>query len=50
MGSFEEGFPYPKAKTHLLISDEKWKDQDFLTNLIKISAPELPLPKKKQKK
>lgn len=50
IGSFEEGFPYPKAKPHLLISDEKWEDQEFLTNLIKITTTELPLPKMKQKK
>lgn len=50
IGTFEEGYPYPKAKPHLLISDEKWDDQDFMTKLMKISAEALPMPKTKIKR
>ncbi|MCP0914319.1 MULTISPECIES: TfoX/Sxy family protein [Legionella] len=42
-----EGFPYPGAKAYLLISGEMWEDSEWLTELIKITASELPLPKKK---
>lgn len=41
-----EGYPYPGAKPHLLISGDKWEDHEWLSHLIKISAEELPLPKK----
>ncbi|MEE3718680.1 TfoX/Sxy family protein [Tumidithrix elongata RA019] len=47
IGEFNEGLPYPTAKPCLLISGDKWDDRRWLTNLIKISAAELPLPKKK---
>jgi hypothetical protein len=47
MKSYSEGFPYPGSKPYLLIAGEKWDDDEWLTNLIKISASELPLPQKK---
>jgi TfoX/Sxy family transcriptional regulator of competence genes len=47
VGEFEEGSPYPGAKPYLLISGDKWEESEWLTHLIKISAAELPLPKKK---
>lgn len=45
-----EACPYPGAKPYLLISKEKWDDREWLTTLFKISAEELPLPKKKKRK
>jgi len=42
-----EACPYPGAKPYLLISGEKWDDHEWLATLFKISAGELPLPKKK---
>ncbi len=44
MVNFEEGCPYPGAKPYLLISGEQWDDSEWLTQLIKISASELPVP------
>ena len=47
IGNCVESSPYFGAKPYLLISKEKWKDSEWLTALIKISADELPLPKKR---
>jgi len=47
IGSITEGFPYPGAKACFLISGDKWDDRNWLSELIKISAAELPMPKKK---
>lgn len=45
-----EGCPYPGAKPYLLISGDQWEDEEWLTQLLKITATELPIPKKKQKR
>ncbi|NWJ49123.1 MAG: TfoX/Sxy family protein [Chloroflexi bacterium] len=50
IGEFVEGIPYPGAKACLLISGDKWDDRDWLVQLIQITAPALPLPKKKLKR
>ena len=50
MGTVEERSPYPGAKPHLLVTGDRWEDRDWLTELIKRSAAELPLPKTKPKK
>lgn len=42
--------PYPGAKDYYLISGEKWEDAEWLEELIRISANELPFPKPKAKK
>ena len=42
--------PYPGAKPYLWISGEYWDDADWLSELIRVSAAELPLPKPKKKK
>jgi DNA transformation protein and related proteins len=47
MGKCQEGFPYPGAKPYFLIPRDKWNDSGWLSTLIKLSAEELPLPKKK---
>ena len=46
--NYIEGAPYPGAKPYLLISGEMWDESEWLTKLIKITASELPLPKKKR--
>ncbi len=46
--ALEEGFPYPGAKPWLLIPEEKWDDRKWLTQLVQITASELPLPKLKR--
>jgi hypothetical protein len=45
-----EASPYPGAKPCFLISAEMLEDREALTELIKITSRELPLPVKKKKK
>ncbi|OJF92410.1 TfoX/Sxy family protein [Alkalibacterium sp. 20] len=45
----KEAPPYPGAKMSFLIED-KIDDQEWISQLIKITANELPLPKPKKKK
>jgi len=47
IGTVVEASPYPGAKPCFLISGDRWEDREWLSNLVKISAAELPLPKKK---
>jgi TfoX/Sxy family transcriptional regulator of competence genes len=49
VGDVVEGSPYPGAKPCLLISGDRWDDRAWLSNLMRISAAELPLPKKKSR-
>jgi TfoX/Sxy family transcriptional regulator of competence genes len=44
-----EASPYPGAKLCFLISAETLEDRDALTELIKVTAQELPMPIKKKK-
>ncbi|WP_133128694.1 TfoX/Sxy family protein [Legionella nagasakiensis] len=48
IGNYTESIPYPGAKPYLLISGEQWDDQEWLSQLIKLSSAELPRPQKKQ--
>jgi len=48
IGEVIEGSPYPGAKPCFMISGDKWDDSEWLAELIKISAAELPMPKKKR--
>ena len=50
IGEVVEAPPYPSAKPSFLIDSEKWDDQEWLSQLIKITAAELPLPKLKSPK
>ncbi len=50
IGNVPEAPPYPGAKPYYLICGEQWDDADWLTELVKISKTELPLPKPKKKK
>lgn len=45
-GKIAEESPYPRAKPALLIED-RLEDSEWLTELIRITAAALPLPKKK---
>lgn len=49
INNFIEGIPYPGAKPYLLISAELWDEREWLSQLIRITALELPAPKKKSK-
>jgi TfoX/Sxy family transcriptional regulator of competence genes len=42
IGDYDEGLPYPGAKPWLLISGERWEDQDWLSELIALTARQLP--------
>lgn len=41
---------YPGSKQYLWISGEYWDDADWMSELVKITALELPLPRRKAKK
>lgn len=45
-----EGSPYPDAKPHLLIPGDLWEKREWLCELVRATARELPLPKPKVKK
>jgi TfoX/Sxy family transcriptional regulator of competence genes len=47
--SVEEVPPYPGAKPYFFISGEQWDDAEWLSELIRLTSTELPLPKKKNK-
>lgn len=49
-GEVDEAPPYPGAKPCLLIDADRWEDAEWLTELIGISAAELPSPKPKTKR
>ncbi len=42
--------PYPGAKPQMLIEADRWEDADWLGALLRITATELPVPKKKPRK
>lgn len=45
-----EAPPYPGAKPHLLIEADCWDDAEWLGDLLRITAAELPTPKPKKPK
>lgn len=47
IGDYSESCPYPGAKPYLLISEEKWDDREWLVQLFRISAEQLPITSKK---
>ncbi len=49
IGDVVETSPYPGAKSSFLISNEKQKNAEWLSELIRITAEELPIPAKKKK-
>jgi DNA transformation protein len=50
IGKVSEAAPFPGAKLWYLIPGEQWDDADWLAELIRRSASEIPLPKPKKKK
>jgi hypothetical protein len=42
--------PYPGAKDWFLIPEDKWEEAQWLTTLIRVTTPEVALPKKKKAK
>lgn len=45
-----EAPPYPGAKPHLLIEADRWDDADWLGDLLRVTAGELPMPKPRSPK
>ena len=50
IGKAEEAAPFPGAKPWFVIAEDRWDDADWLTELITLTAAELPLPKLKKAK
>lgn len=49
LGTVDETPPYQGAKPYFLISGEQWDDGEWLSELIRLTTAELPLPKKRKK-
>ncbi len=49
-GNLEEAPPYSGSKPFLLVEEDRWEDRDWLTELIRITAAALPVPKVKKKR
>ena len=47
LGTLQEAQPYPQAKPYFLIDGGLWDEREWLTQLAKRTAAELPLPKPK---
>jgi TfoX/Sxy family transcriptional regulator of competence genes len=45
-----EAPPYPGAKPHLLIEADRWDDAEWLGELLRVTAAELPIPKPRKPK
>ena len=50
IGTVEEAPPYPSAKSHFVIDPDRIEDGEWLSNLIQLTADELPTPKPKKSK
>lgn len=47
-GNPEEVPPYPGSKPYFLIDEDRWEDRTWLSELIRITEKELPIPKAKK--
>ncbi|MDY7522817.1 TfoX/Sxy family protein [Sphingomonas sp. 10B4] len=45
-----EAPPYPGAKPHLPIEADRWDDAEWLGDLLRVTAAELPIPKPRKPK
>ncbi len=48
--SYKEGFAYPGAKASMMIDDDRIEDHQWLSELVRITFENLPLPKQKRSK
>lgn len=46
----DEHPPYPGAKLYFRVPEDKWDDAEWMSELVKITASELPYPKPKKAK
>jgi TfoX/Sxy family transcriptional regulator of competence genes len=49
-GPVQDAPPYPGAKPHLLIEADRWNDAQWLGELLRIAAGELPIPRPRKSK
>ncbi len=49
-GAVPEAPPYPGAKPHLLIEADRWEDAEWMGDLLRVTAAELPTPKPRRPK
>lgn len=47
-GTTEEAAPYPGAKPHPVIDADRWEEPEWLAELFRVTAQELPAPKPKK--
>ncbi len=50
IGAVVEAPPYRSAKPCFLIDADQWDDREWMTQLVRLTAAELPLPKPKPKR
>ena len=50
LGEVVEAAPYPGAKPSFLITGEQWDDADWLSELIRLTAADLPVPAPKKRR
>jgi len=48
VGECDEVPPYPGAKPCFLVPQSRWQDSEWMTQLFRVTAEELPEPKKKK--
>ncbi|MSR87121.1 TfoX family protein [Candidatus Peribacteria bacterium] len=48
--NLEEAPPYPGSKPFLLIEEDHWENSEWMTELMRITAVELPVSKPKKRK
>lgn len=48
LGKVTEGFPYPGAKPWFLVTGDLWEDSDWLADLLRRTADDLPPPAPKR--
>lgn len=49
IGDVQETPPFPRAKPYFFIPGEQWEDAEWLSELVKITSEDLPMPVKKAK-
>ncbi|MCQ8184752.1 TfoX/Sxy family protein [Parvularcula maris] len=49
LGEHETAAPYDGAKPYPIVSEERWDDRAFMSELIRVTASALPAPKPKKK-
>jgi len=44
LGNTAEGHPYPGSKPWFVIVEDKWDEQEWMANIVRLTAGALPLP------